>query len=114
GGNGVVLLSIATVQPREGQAVLLRAFARLAAAHPRASLVLVGDTGDVFGDAVRDYAERLGVADRVRVERVSPDIYEWYGCADAFVLASDVESMPRSVLEAMAFGVPVIATDVSG
>ena len=38
----------------------------------------------------------------------------WYGVADAFVLLSDVESMPRSLMEAMSFGLPSLATNVYG
>ena len=45
---------------------------------------------------------------------MTPDGWSWYEAADAFVLVSDVESLPRSVLEAMAFGLPVLSTDVFG
>jgi glycosyltransferase involved in cell wall biosynthesis len=54
------------------------------------------------------------MADRVRLEAVSPDPYPWYAAADAFVMASDVESMPRALLEAMAFHLPVAAAEVWG
>jgi glycosyltransferase involved in cell wall biosynthesis len=45
---------------------------------------------------------------------VVADTYGWYLMADALVSASDVESLPRSVLEAMAFEVPVLAASVYG
>ncbi|MDX6564724.1 MAG: D-inositol-3-phosphate glycosyltransferase, partial [Gaiellales bacterium] len=45
---------------------------------------------------------------------VTPDIDDWYLAADAFILASDIESLPRSMLEVMAFGTPVLAPAVFG
>jgi D-inositol-3-phosphate glycosyltransferase len=110
----VVLLCVGTLEPRKAQGSLLRAFARVASDHPEAVLVLVGDRGDHYGRELRTYAERLDLGDRIRIEPVGPDCYDWYACADAFVLASDLESLPRSVLEAMAFGLPVVVADVFG
>ena len=45
---------------------------------------------------------------------ITPDVDPWYGMADLFVCASDVESLPRTVLEAMAWETPVLATSVFG
>jgi D-inositol-3-phosphate glycosyltransferase len=112
--SDLVLLSVGTLEPRKAQASLLRAFARVAADHPEARLVLVGDRGDYYGERLRAYAESLDLGDRVRIEPVTPDSYPWFALADAFVLASDLESLPRSVLEAMAFGLPAIVGDVFG
>ncbi len=45
---------------------------------------------------------------------MTPDIHSWYALADLLVCASDIESLPRTVLEAMAFETPVLATEVFG
>ncbi len=42
------------------------------------------------------------------------DTYQWYLAADLFVCASDIESLPRSILEAMAFETPIMSTAVFG
>lgn len=109
-----LLLCMGTYEPRKGQGALVLAFAQLAEEFPNAVLALVGDTGIAYADAVRETVERLDLGDRVRLVPVVDDTYAWYAMADTFVTVSDVESLPRSVLEVMAFGVPVLAADVFG
>src|SRR5439155_2991424 len=50
----------------------------------------------------------------VRIEPVTDEPYKWHAVADLLVCASDVESLPRVILEAMAFGTPVLSTRVFG
>lgn len=109
-----VLVCVATVEPRKGQAGLVVALSRLAEAHPHAVVVLVGAASSPYCDAVRELGEALGLGERVRFVELTDEVTPWYVMADAFVLASDVESMPRSIMEAMAHGLPVLATDAGG
>jgi D-inositol-3-phosphate glycosyltransferase len=109
-----VLICIGTFEPRKAQGLLVAAFARVVEEHPRAILALVGDSENPFSSGVHAMVERFGLAGQVRLIPVTPDIEDWYRAADAFVLASDVESLPRSMLEAMAFGTPVLAASVFG
>jgi D-inositol-3-phosphate glycosyltransferase len=76
--------------------------------------VMVGDTGIPYAKGVRQLVERLELDHRIRLLPVVEDAYAWYLMADVFVTVSDVESLPRSVLEAMALGVPIVAVDVFG
>ncbi|MCB9878893.1 MAG: glycosyltransferase family 4 protein [Planctomycetes bacterium] len=87
---------------------MLRVFAALA--EPRARLVLVGD-GPERAAAAR-LAGHLGIADRVRMCGAVQDPRPWFDAMDVFALASDDEQMPLAVIEAMAHGLPVVATDV--
>jgi D-inositol-3-phosphate glycosyltransferase len=109
-----VLLCMGVFEPRKAEVPLLHAFARVAAQFPDALLVLVGAHPSGYSTAVSDTIELLGLESRVLVAPIDEDPHAWYGLADVLVSASDVESLPRSMLEAMAFGLPVAAAEVFG
>jgi D-inositol-3-phosphate glycosyltransferase len=113
-----VLLCLGSIEARKSQAMLAAAFAQVADAHPRAQLVLVGETDEPYSAqytaGLHEYVRRAGLRDRVRIEPVTDDPYAWHAVADLVVCASDVESLPRVILEAMAFGTPVLSTRVFG
>jgi glycosyltransferase involved in cell wall biosynthesis len=77
-------------------------------------LWLVGDSPSQYSLALGQYLKRKGVDGSVRTVGVAPDPYPWYAMADGYALLSDLESMPRSLLEAMSFGLPALATRVFG
>jgi glycosyltransferase involved in cell wall biosynthesis len=64
--------------------------------------------------ALRDHLARAGLSARATVVPLVDAPYEWHAVADLFVCPSDVESLPRVVLEAMAFEVPVLASRIFG
>jgi len=103
-----VALCAARLVPQKRHDVLLAAWATV----PSGILLLAG-TGPLDGD-VAATVRRLGLSDRVRVLGEHSDVATLLGAADAFCLASDWEGMPMAVLEAMAAGVPVVATAVDG
>jgi D-inositol-3-phosphate glycosyltransferase len=112
--DATVLLCVGTFEPRKAQAALVMAFAQVADAFPEALLVLVGASRTPYSNAVRGLVAELGLQSRIRLEPVVDDVYAWYLSADVFVLGSDVESMPRTLLEAMAFERPVLSTSAFG
>lgn len=65
-------------------------------------------------EALERKARQLNLTDRVRFVGWQPNPKDWIAAADALVLPSRWEGMPNVVLEAMAAGKPVIATDVEG
>jgi glycosyltransferase involved in cell wall biosynthesis len=112
--DATVLLCVGTYEARKAQALLTVAFTRLAADYPHAFLALVGNNQSPYAETVVELVEKLGVQEQVLCVPTTPDIEDWYALADAFILASDVESLPRSMIEAMAFELPIIGTDVFG
>ncbi len=109
------LLCMGTIEPRKGQLNLAQAFGHSAAlGGADLQLIFVGAVpGRPYADALSTYVDGLDDA-RIRIEPVQPDIHRWYHACDVLVCASDVESLPRSMLEAMAFGRPVASTAVFG
>ena len=65
-------------------------------------------------DELKSQVARLGLDDRVRFLGSVPDARELICASDIFLLSSDHEGMPNVVLEAMAAGVPCVATRVNG
>lgn len=96
----------------KGHRFLIDAAAHVLAQLPRARFILVGD-GIERSNLERQVAQ-LGVADRVTFLGHRTDVGRLLPEFDIFVLPSLSEGMPNAVLEAMAAGVPVVATDVGG
>jgi glycosyltransferase involved in cell wall biosynthesis len=110
-----VFVCVGTTEPRKLQTGLVLAFQTVARNFPEARLVLVGDVpGRPYSDAVHEVIERSGLEASITVVPVTPDVFDWYLVADAIVSTSDLESMPRSLIEAMGFERVVLSTDVFG
>jgi sugar transferase (PEP-CTERM/EpsH1 system associated) len=107
-----VICTVGRLDPVKDQVGLVHAFAGLLPAHPQATLVIAGD-GPCRDDLARVSAE-LGVADQVRLLGECRDVPGVLGAADVFALPSIAEGMSNTVLEAMAAGLPVVATRVGG
>ncbi|MGQ9687979.1 MAG: glycosyltransferase [Desulfobaccales bacterium] len=107
-----VLLSVARLVPDKDHDTLLAAFARVRGSHPEAELWLVGN--GPRRTALEQKARDLGLAPQVKFLPPTPDIRHLYQQADIFVLSSVAEALPNVILEAMAAGLPVVATRVGG
>jgi len=107
---GPVIVSVGLLIERKGHHLVIEALASL----PGVTLLVVGD-GPERGRLTRLAAE-TGVADRVRFLGQVPHetLPEIYSAADALVLASSREGWANVLLEAMACGTPVAATDIWG
>lgn len=107
-GCGVVI-------PRKGVKEAVEAIGRLAPGAPKVSLVWIGPhSADGYADSVMAVAREMGIADRVQLVGYRADVSRWLRAADAFVLPSANEGMPNALLEAMASGLPVLVSPVSG
>ena len=102
--------------PIKGVTYLVDAMAEVLQRHPNSLLVLVGK-GDEKGEEevkLSKQVENLGIVDNVRFLGWRPDVNEIMGCFDIFVLPSLNEGMGRVLEEAMANGLPIVASSVGG
>lgn len=106
-----ILVHVSNFRPVKRVADVVRVFAGVHKAMP-ATLVLVGDGPD--RDAAREEADRLGLARDVRFVGKVDNVAEVLRGSDLFLLPSQTESFGLAALEAMACGVPVVASRVGG
>jgi L-malate glycosyltransferase len=107
------LLCTRNFEPLYNIACVLRAFARIQAQHPDATLTLVGSGSQ--DAALRAQAEALQLKNVTFTGRVAPsEICRYYSEADIYIQAPSIDNMPLSVLEAFASGMPVVSTNVGG
>ncbi len=104
--------------PRKGILTLIRAFAAIQRSRPAATLAIVGEmTADpAYAAQCQALVAEWGLGERVRFlgPLSTADVAAQYAGCDIMLLASEQETAPVSIAEAMAVGRPVVATDVGG
>jgi glycosyltransferase involved in cell wall biosynthesis len=112
-GRRNVVLYLGRIEAAKGIGELLEALARLRESVPDVELVCAG-AGAI--EAARAQAEHLGIEDAVRFPGWlnAPQKWAWLRRAGVFALPSHAEGLPMGVLEAMAAGLPVVASAVGG
>ena len=111
-GNGPVIGHVARLAPVKNQALLIEAFADVRRHISDAQLVIVGDGPE--REALRQRVEHLKLAGAVHLVGEQRDVPSLLRAFDVFALPSKAEGTSMSVLEAMASGVPVVASAVGG
>jgi len=107
-----VVGTVGRLDPVKDHATLVRAFAGVVAARPEAVLAIVGD--GPCRAALETLIAGLGLGERVRLLGARADVASLLGGFDVFALPSIAEGISNTVLEAMATGLPVVATRVGG
>ncbi len=110
--GAAVAAAVMLMRPQKRLDVLLDAFARLRANLPDARLIVAGDGEERA--AVEAGIVRRGLGAAVHLLGYREDTAAVWAAADVMVMSSDFEGMPLSLLEALAAGVPVVATNVGG
>ncbi|MBY0399199.1 glycosyltransferase, partial [Myxococcota bacterium] len=106
--DGPLVVAVGNLYPVKDHATLLRALAQLPAAR-----VAIAGRGDEE-ENLRRLASELGIASRVHLLGLRSDVDRILAAADLFVQPSRSEGLPLAILEAMAAGLPVVATRVGG
>ena len=108
----LVVGAVGRLSPEKGFDVLIKAANQLVASGVDLEVLIVGEGGDE--ERLRALIEGLGLAGRVRLLGFRSDPRALYEAFDAFALSSLREGLPNVLLEAMAMGVPAIATRIAG
>lgn len=110
--QNITFINVARFMRQKNHELLLDAFAKAREKAPFIRLILVGD-GELR-NAMEKKTEDLNISEAVAFSGNVSDVERYLAAADVFVLSSDYEGLPLSVLEAMAAGLPVISTKVGG
>ncbi len=102
-----VIVNVARLLARKRQVLLIEALARLS---PSSILVFVGDGPE--RTSLSRTAERLGIGSRVHFLGTRFDVDKILGAADIFAFPSAYEGFPGALVEAMASGLPIVASDI--
>lgn len=112
GSDAKLVGMVGRLEPVKGHRFFVEAAAMVAREHANAHFLIVGD--GQLEEEIRQQAASLGIADRLHLLGYRKDAARIVTAFDLSVLASLHEGLPNTVLEAMAAGVPVVATAVGG
>lgn len=110
--NSINILHIGRFEKQKNHIGLIESFKIVHDREPKAVLTLVG-TGDLENE-IFGLVKELNLEKSVIFAGVQSEVYKFYNQADIFVLPSLWEGMPITLIEAMASGVPIVATKVGG
>ena len=112
----VVIANIGTVCERKGLHIYIRAiqqFNRRYRGEKPVRFLMVGAREGIYLDLLKRDIKRLGL-ENVTLVPETREVFDFFVASDMFVCTSYEESFPRVVMEAMAFGTPIVSTDVHG
>lgn len=107
-----LVISVGRLAQQKGYSVLIEAAAVVLSHVPEAHFLIVGE-GELK-QTLQDQAAALGLAEAIHFLGRRSDVDRLLGAADLFASSSLWEGLPTVLLEAMAAGLPIVATDVSG
>jgi len=114
GPDEILIACIANFNKVKGHLTLVEAFARLLGEHPGAPLCLLLAGGGPLEAEIRARVAELGLENKVAMPGFSKNAAREFQMADIFVLPSETEGFSNSIVQAMAYGKPVVACAVGG
>lgn len=103
------IVTMGRLSPEKNQVLLIRAFARISEKYPEYTVEIYGD--GPLREKLENLIRETGVENRVFLMGRKDNVQQFIQDASIFVLPSNSEGMPNALLEAMALGLPSIATD---
>lgn len=109
--NYYEIVSVARLEPQKNQELLIDAFNTVNKKHKDAVLRIFGEGS--LRNKLQNRIDELGLTDKVYLMGAKTDVLDWIKKSFCFVLSSDFEGLPNSLIEAMCMGMPCISTDCS-
>lgn len=107
-----VIINIGQLINQKNQELLINAFEKFSERYPDYILVILGD--GALREKLSNQVATLGLDEKVRLMGIQKDVPKFLAAADFFVLSSRFEGFPLVVIEALASGLPIVSTPVSG
>lgn len=104
-----LIVAVGRLDENKNHAMLIHAFSKIADEYPKMRLVIYGEGG--LRPKLEALVAEKGLSDRIELPGSVTDVADRICKAKIFALTSNTEGMPNSIIEAMALGVPVVATD---
>lgn len=108
-----VLLTLSRFAPYKAPESIVDIYSRVYAQRPDCHFLVAG-TGMAEDEAMGDLVKERGVGSLMHLLGLQHDVAPLFACSDIFLLPSRVEGFPISIMEAMATGLPVVASNVGG
>lgn len=105
------IVTVARLEPQKNQELLIDAFNLVSKKHQDVVLKIYGEGS--LKNKLQNKIDELGLKDKVFLMGAKQDVLEWIKESYCFVLTSDFEGLPNSLIEAMCMGIPCISTDCS-
>lgn len=110
--DAFVVCCVAAFRPEKGHCYLLEAFKLVSRAYPNVYLLLAG--AGPLRDETQSLVDRIELAERVLFLGVMDDVRSVLVASDVSVIASTAETFSMAMLESLAMGIPMVATDIGG
>jgi len=109
-----IVIIVGTVKPVKNHKMMVRVTQRLKAVYPNVRILVIGGSIKDWDKEIKQYAEQADVSENLMFLGQRTDVPETLAAADAGILCSLSEGFPNAIMEYMAAGLPVVATDVGG
>lgn len=112
-----IIIGVGYLLERKGFHLAIEALPEIRRRHPNAMLVIVGGVarwGQDYSAEIDEAIRKSGMQDHVRLIGARPpeELYLWYSSADLFTILSSREGSPNAPMEALACGIPIVATPI--